>query len=409
MPEEYFNNVSNNNSGSFNQNQEPKFAPPASNIFIRTSDSDLENMKAGGGVVSNQASSFSEPISPSFQSPASLTTPPLSSEATIPSSSTTAFSNPSQPSSTYPSGSFSSAPSGFSSFPSTNETATQSNIPNPTPVFNPEISGTEFTNFSQPQTPKKNNKLIPLLIIGGIIIASGVLSYLFLWPKIFGSKTTPVTSSTTTTLAVIPSTTTTTLPPTPYPQISGPYQKTLITIQLSKPEIVKILKKTATENTYPAGTFSILIPKYRDYTLSGEEIITALIPNLPDNLKPYLLPDKKYLLYAYYGEVNPALGLIIDIGEENLNDVKAGFATWEKGKILDNLANFWLINIPRKAARSFKETTIAGAEVRYFSYSGKEAALGYGFYNNYLIISSSLESITSAINHLQGATEPIYP
>jgi len=369
MPENYFEppQVPNQNPSPNTPFGEPglpaqagqKFTPPASNVFIRTSESDLEKMKATGGAAPN----WQTPPQPTF-SPSS---PP---------------NEPRPPVNEIPSG------------PNFSE-----------PAINPEISASEFTNFPQPQIPKKNNKLIPLLIIIGIVIAGAVLGYFFLWPKLFGSKT---TTTTTTTIVETPTTTVTTLPPSPYPQVSGPYQKTPLTIKLTGTAIVSAIKGAVTETMQPAETFSVLIPKYRDYSLSGEEIITSLIPNLPDNLKPYLLA-RKYLLYVYYGKVNPSLGLIIDIGQDKTEDVKAGFATWEKGKILDNLANFWLIKIPKKIAKTFKDATTTGADIRYFTYYGKEAAISYGFLNDYLIISSSLESVNSAVSHLQGVTEPIYP
>jgi len=116
------------------------------------------------------------------------------------------------------------------------------------------------------------------------------------------------------------------------------------------------------------------------------------------------------LVYAYYGEVNPSLGLIIDIGEESKEEVKSIFLAWEKKLgILDDLKDFFLVKIPKKTANDFKETTNAGAEIRYFTYSGEEAAITYAFYEGYLTISSSLESVNSAISHFQGVTEPIYP
>ncbi|MFA5392550.1 MAG: hypothetical protein WC306_02590 [Candidatus Paceibacterota bacterium] len=373
MPENYFepfqspnqNTSPNTPNVGGNNFEEPdlsaqagqRFTPPSSNVFVRTSGSDLEKMKATGGETQN----WQTPPQPTFSPPSPV------NESRSP----------------------------------VNEVPSGSNFSEP--AINPEISASEFTNFSQPQIPKKNNKLIPLLIIIGIVIGGAVLGYFFLWPKFFASK--PVTVTTTQPIVSI---TTTTLPPSPYPQVSGPYQKTPVAINLTSSIVVSGIKSAVTQTMQPAQTFSILIPKYRDYSLSGEEVITSLIPSLPDNLKPYLLA-RKYLLYVYYGEVNPSLGLIVNIGQDKVGDVKAVFATWEKGKILDNLANFWLIKIPKKIAKTFKGITTTGADIRYFTYSGKEAAISYGFFNDYLIISSSLESINSAVSHLQGTTEPIYP
>jgi len=357
MPENYFssNQTSPQNNQPINPpipptEPEPKFAPPSSNVFIRTSESDLEKMKTTGGEI------------PAWQTP----NQPPPAEAKPP------------------------APE-YPSF-------------NAEPTINPEISASEFTNFPTPQLPKKTNKLIPLLIIIGIVIAGAVLGYFVVWPKFFASKTT-TTPTTTTTQST---TTTTVLAPSPFPQVSGPFQKTPVDLEIKGALVVSALKDAATLEMAPAQTFSILIPKYQTYILSGEEVILSLIPNLPNNLKPYVL-GRKFLTYAYYGTVNPSLGLIVDIGQDKVEDVKAIFATWEKGKILDNLSNFWLIKIPKKVAKTFKDVTTNGADIRYFTYSGKEAAISYAFFDNYLIISSSLESINSAVSHLQGATGPIYP
>ncbi|NMB92082.1 MAG: hypothetical protein GYA31_00415 [Parcubacteria group bacterium] len=366
MPENYF---APNQSPTPSQSEptpvpsepEPKFSPPSPNIFIRTSESDLEKMKSGGGEV------------PPWQAPP---TPPPA--------------EPQPPVNEYPS---------FASNPPQEETLSNE------PAFNPNISATEFTNFPAPQVPKKNNKLIPIIIIIGIIIAGAVLGYFVLWPKLFASKT---TTTTTTTVAETPTTTVTTLPPSPFPQISGPYQKTLVDLKLSGNLVLSTLKEAATKEMAPSQTFSILIPKYQSYSLSSEEVVLSLIPNMPESLKPYLL-GRKFLTYVYYGDVNPSLGLIIDVGANTITDIKAIFANWEKGKILTDLSNFWLIKVPKTTNKTFKDTTTNGAEIRYFPYSGKEAAISYGFYNDYLIISSSLESINSAVTHLQGATEPIYP
>jgi len=220
-----------------------------------------------------------------------------------------------------------------------------------------------------------------------LIIAVVALGYFYLWPKFFQAR--PVVTTTTSTSI---QTTTTTLAASPYPQISGPFQKSLFNIvEISGPDVVKSIKDEATSELAPPGTFKILVPKVHNDPLTNEEVVLSLIPQLPVRLKPYMLA-RKYLIYSYYGEVNPSLGLIID---------RLG--------ILNDLKELFLIDIPKKTANDFKETTNAGAEIRYFTYSGEEAAITYAFFGQYLIMSSSLESINSAISHLQGTTEPIYP
>ena len=353
------------------QGSEQRFSPPPSNVFIRTSESDLKKIKSEGGAISGMPplSHTPPPLSPSpdtsAYTPSIEQTPNIQPEPSI--GPEPAFSD-SEPSFAPE------APVGMSEFP---------------------VTGTE---------PPEKNKLLPFIIIGGLIVAVVALGYFYLWPKFF--QVGPVATTTTTTSIT---TTTTTLVASPYPQVSGPFQKSLFNIGISGPDVVVSIKDAATSELASPGTFKILIPKIHNDPLTNEEVVLSFIPQLPMRLKPYMLA-RKYLTYSYYGEVNPSLGLIIDIGEESKEEVKSIFLAWENRLgILDDLKELFLISIPKKTANDFKETTNAGAEIRYFTYSGEEAAITYAFYDKYLIMSSSLESVNSAISHLQGITEPIYP
>jgi hypothetical protein len=340
------------------QESEQKFSPPPSNVFIRTSQSDLEKIKSDGGAISGM------PPSPTSQAP--LSTPIVEQEPVV------------QPEQAFSESEPSFAPE--------------------SPTGNSEFSTTEVG-------PVEKNKLLPFIIIGALIVLIVALGYFYLWPKFFGDKSI-VTATTTTTIV---STTTTTLAASPYPQVSGPFQKSLFNIEISSADVVKAIKDSAVSELASPGTFKILIPKVHNDPLTNEEVVLSLISKLPIRLQPYMLA-RRYLVYSYYGEVNPSLGLIIDIGEESKEEVKSIFLAWEKNLgILDDLKDLFLVSIPKKAAKDFKETTNAGAEIRYFTYSGEEAAVTYAFYDMYLIMSSSLESVNSAISHLQGVTEPIYP
>jgi len=376
MPENFSlpSNISNDDPkqtpGQIPEQQKPeqRFSPPPSNVFIRTSESDLKKIKTDGGAISGMPPTPPSPppfdnsayIPPVEQAPNMQVDPSMQPEP--------AFSD-SGPSFAPE------APVGMSEFP---------------------VTETE---------PSQKNKLLPFIIIGVLIIVVVVLGYFYLWPKFFQAK--PVATTTTTNTSI--PTTTTTLAASPYPQISGPFQKSLFNIEISGSNVVKSMKDAATSELASPGTFKILIPKVHNDPLTNEEVVLSLIPQLPMRLKPYMLA-RKYLTYSYYGEVNPSLGLVIDIGEESKEEVKSIFLAWEnKLGILNDLKELFLISIPKKTANDFKETTNAGAEIRYFTYSGEEAAVTYAFYDKYLIMSSSLESVNSAISHLQGITEPIHP
>jgi len=320
---------------SFPKEQEQKFTPPPSNVFIRTSESDLERIKTEGGTIPG--------IEPG------ITEPPVSSE-----------------------------------------------IPG---VGFQEMPGGEIP-------PAKKSNLIPLLIIGILVIGAVLLGYFFLWPLFRKEKVTPITTTTITG----ETTTTTTIVYSPYPQISGPFQKAIVEVKVSGDIVKDAVRSAALSELASPDTFKVLIPKVHNDPLTNEEVVLSLVPQLPTRLHPYLLA-RKYLIYTYYGEVNPSLGLIIDIGEENRENVKSIFLAWEKNLgILNDLKNLFLVSVPtKKVSKEFQETTNAGAEIRYFVYSGEETAISYAFSDQYLIMTSSLESVNSAISHLSGFTEPIYP
>jgi hypothetical protein len=371
MPENFSlpSNVSNEDPET---TPEQKFSPPPSNVFIRTSQSDLEKIKSEGGAISGMP-----PSPPPPPPPTATPSPGPSMEQGFGMQGTQPESSMQQP-----------EPAFSKSEPS----------------FTPEapVGASEFPT-TEAEPPQKN-KFLPFIIIGVLIITVVALGYFYLWPKFFQAK--PVATTTTTTST---STTTTTLATSPYPQVSGPFQKSLFNIEISGSDIVKAIKESALSEMAAPGTFKILIPKVHNDPLTNEEAVLSLIPQLPVRLQPYMLA-RKYLVYSYYGEVNPSLGLIIDIGVDSKEEVKSVFLAWEKRLgILDDLKDFFLVNIPKKIAKDFKETTNAGAEIRYFTYSGEEAAITYAFYEGYLVMSSSLEAVNSAISHLQGITEPIYP
>lgn len=344
------------------ENKEEPFTPPQSNVFIRTSDSDLEKIqKEGGATFTPPPPQPQKPIEEVSFAPPSGFTPPQEPQSYI-------------------------SPQGVG-------------------PITPEIPASEISGL--PPTPESKKKFLPFIIIGVLIIGGAALGYFILWPKIFGSK--KVVEVTTTTTTIITTTTTTTLPPSPYVSLGSPYTKSIVNVEVKGSPILTAIKKAAAEEITPAGTFKILVPKVKGVVLTDEEIILSLIPKLPESLKPFVL-GRKFLVYAYYGEVNPSLGLIVEIGQENKEMVKPIFLNWEKKlQILNDLTNFYLIKVPTRVGKAFKDANNLGAEIRTFDYKGEEVDLTYAFFDKYLIISSSLESVNSALERLQRPLEAIYP
>ncbi|MGC8880803.1 MAG: hypothetical protein ACP5OX_00810 [Minisyncoccia bacterium] len=352
-------------SPSASENKEEPFAPPQSNIFIRTSDSDLGKIKGEGEAV----------FTPSNEQMPSQPPKPMEEVSFAPSS---GFTPPSEP----------------HSYISPQEGS----------AITPEIPASEMSGF--PSAPPLKKKFLPFIIIGVLIVAGAALGYFILWPKIFGPKKVVEVTTTTTTST----TTTTTLPPSPYVSLGSPYTKSIVNVEIKGSPVLTAIRKAATDEISPFGTFKILIPKIKGVVLNDEEIILSLIPKMPESLKPYVLGDKKFLIYAYYGEINPCLGLIVEIGQGNKEMVKPIFLNWEKKlQILNDLTNFYLIKVPTRIGKAFKDANNLGAEIRTFDYKGNEVDLTYAFFDKYLIISSSLESVNSALERLQKPLEVIYP
>ncbi len=132
--------------------------------------------------------------------------------------------------------------------------------------------------------------------------------------------------------------------------------------------------------------------------MTSKEVLYTWLKNVPEALTEDV--SDEYIMYTYYGEVNPALGLVFKMKDAD-SDVKDALLVWEKNKALvKDAANLWLFSPKTSTLKTFKEQEILGTTVRYFTYPGKEAVLCYTVTGDKFIITTSLESITSAIDHL---------
>ena len=407
MPEEFSSPFPSQNQKDNSASAGEKFAPPPSNVFIRTSETDIKGVQSAGGNVSSFPSSPAEPV-PTPPTPPSPTS--SSPESKFPSSQPPAPAPSSSPSFSVPENNPPASSPSPSNFPSVNPQVsfTPQQPPQQPPSIIPEGGTEEIPSFPQPETPKKN-KFLPFIIIGVLILGGAALGYFVLWPKIFHQET-PVEVTTTTTITT---TTTTTRPPSPYTSIyipiSSPFTQTSVEIIPQGDFVVQAIKDKVLSSQAPAGTFEVLTPQVHRTPLTNEETILSLIPSLPQRLKTVII-GRPFLLYAYHGEVNPSLGLIVDIGTENVDFAKSVFLSWEKNlNILKDIRNFYLISIPKKRGKHFTEAENLGATIRVYDYSGKETDFAYAFWDKYLIMCSSEEGLNSALTHLQGNLEPIYP
>jgi len=400
---------------------EEKFQPPPSHIFIRSMADDLNTLKEGGGQMPEIAG---QPISPS------LNPSPMSPEP--PSSPNVSQINPlesSEPQAS-PFTPFSEAP-GFSSMP---QSPTPSAPAEESLLFGQENMPQEQEAMTAPpQRPRKINR--KFLIFGGIglaLIGLALLGYFVIWPAINKPKSNgsvPVVHYTCSSdyqcvenpqgaiatleecqkICIKPVTPPSpSLPANPLLPVVGPYNAQLSNLNLTNscPLVLNAIK-TEAKKLGSTDSFKIIIPKVRTEPLTSEEIALTMIPKLPKQVLEAL--TTRYLVFAYYGETNPSLGLALEIRPENLEDVKNYFLTWEKKTLTTDLGNFWLTTPKKKptSLTTYKEKEFLGAKVRYLTYPVPQTVLTYAFFNNYLIITTSNEAMQSAINHLQaGGAQP---
>lgn len=266
-----------------------------------------------------------------------------------------------------------------------------------TPMSNVDINGGE---------PPKKNKTI--LIIGVVSILAFVLLFVFvIRPKMLSPKVSLKNVNTPDALMqpTVPETVTTTKP-SPFMMLKGGFQLDNVDIDISKsPEIVSQIKEEA-NNLLSPNSFKVIISKVKNQYLTSQEILNAFVDNAPVSLANNL--DEKYLVYSFYGEVHPALGLVFKVKPEAVEQIKTEFKAWETNRnIIKNTMDIWLFSPKTPTTKTFKDAESLGATIRHFDYPGKEASLAYAFFENNVIISTSLESINSAINYLQNGDTPI--
>ncbi len=128
---------------------------------------------------------------------------------------------------------------------------------------------------------------------------------------------------TTNTSLLAPATTVTTTKPSPFIMIKSGFQANNLDIDVSKsPEIVTQIKSEA-NNLLSAGELKVVVPKIKNQFLTSLEVVNAFVDNIPPSLLNNL--NNKYLVYSFYGEVHPALGIVLTVNNEALDQIEADF------------------------------------------------------------------------------------
>jgi len=334
-------------SGQQNSQVDPSFLPKDSNVYIRTMNTDLSNLKnQGGEALPYVETPTSIPNIPSPVGPTPVAMPAIdiSVQAPVESKPEVVVNNP------IPSMGI---PTPVNEQPSTLDNLTQKlnelnpnvsmpSMPQPSPTSFPVNNlssnlNTDLNNLITPEefspmanvdpnegAPKGKSKLMILIAVLGLgillVIGIMVMRSRAVTPKINVKTNNPNTLMPPTTIAMAPVT-----KPSPFMPLKNAFQLSDINIDISKsPEIVNQVKDEAKILLAP-NEFKVIAPKIKNTYLTATEVVNAFVDNAPQSLMDNLL--EKYLVYSFYGEVHPALGIILQVKSENVEAIKTDFLT----------------------------------------------------------------------------------
>jgi len=182
------------------------------------------------------------------------------------------------------------------------------------------ISPEGFSPISNvdPNTTKpgqKNKLMLPIIILGVLILF--IVAYLIIRPSFFKPRVNVENIPGNNLLT--PATTASTTKPNPFLMVKNDFTQSNLNIDISRSaEVVKQITdeaKTLGENQ----SFKIITPKIKDQFLTSQEILNAFVTNVPSDLSANI--ESPYLLYTYYGEFKPALGIVFSINPASTEKV----------------------------------------------------------------------------------------
>jgi len=116
-----------------------------------------------------------------------------------------------------------------------------------------------------------------------------------------------------------PTTSSTTLPSLNFSKTKGDVINYKLDIDITgSPIILSTIKKEASTLGTP-NQIKIIEPTIKGQKLTSKEVLQSLIKNVPQSLSDAIKIE--YIVYTYYGEVHPALGLIFDIDTTQTQEI----------------------------------------------------------------------------------------
>lgn len=356
--------------------EENKFAPPPTNIVIRTMEKDIQALQQGGGELPAPAIP-EEPAAPAAPQDAFLQQTPM--EAMPPAGLPAQTGGPTVP-----------PPPPIDAVPP------MAGAPAPAP----EAGGGKKSFLSKPL----------LFAVGGIagLAALGALGYFFVFPIVenaFAPEPIPPAPIITSPLASAPPEAEPSPSPSPSPVAPGitlakPADET-VDLALAAAAASDLLGAIATEAAEPAatGTFKLLHVKTADAYLTAAQAFPLLFDNAPMAVVSAL--EDSYALFLYWVTPQEAhLGAYFSLNPIAAEAASAALTEWESS-IATDASRFFLGRTPGVMRGTFRDGTYQNIPLR-FAVFDSGLAIDHAVIANTFVFTTHRDAMYEAIRHLAG-------
>lgn len=270
-------------------------------------------------------------------------------------------------------------------------------------TFNPKPAEVPSQPISQVPAKPERTKIttIVLFAVAFLIISGGVIYFLVL-PMIFPKPKAP---------AVVPPEAVNPnliAPPSPplalkhqsyfgiAPSVSAPIDL----INLNSADLSAAIK-SAGADSQPSGTLKEITFSLSGNVLESQAFLSVILPDLDKQFFDNF--EKDFTGFLYYDGKGVWPGYVYQLkGDANLDNAKIAMRAIEGSA---NLANFYLVAPGKPKSSEFTDgAPINNNIVRYLAYSLPGSTLDYGWFKNYLVISTSYGGFKEAVRML--STEP---
>lgn len=257
------------------------------------------------------------------------------------------------------------------------------------PIFTSEIASPAGTTRASGVSSKKMG-----LVAGAaaILVLVGAVGYFFIWP-LLSNKEAPQVTEVAPPAPLLPVNPT---PPAPISQgffikpAAGIKEVNLSVLTLA--ELSSALK-TKTGEPVAAGAVKEIILKVNGTSATSSALLNVLLPGT--GLESMLEPGVTSFIYYDAKGAWPGYAFKLKSGTD------PAFTATSTVKIEQstNLAALYLTGPGTASKNGFKSGSVAGVNTRYLSFSNG-ASLNYGWFDNYLVISTSFDGFKKAVELL---------